>query len=421
MVSANKSRPKHPAWDFAPHPRSLARAGRHRGALLSVAVALLAFAQAYQPAPAFGLGAEEEDILTRAELAGKWVARSALAVATRYEWSDHAGQHSECDYAIRHYVSSDAGIHTRITTTIYAADGKPTATTRMEIIFADDKCAVYIPGYQVMLSKTPERVNMLRATTYCDASIGAFLEGRLRAGDAGNASVFDLARQGNAKLLAQTEQVDGIECRVLHAETPAMDVRLWVAPSMGYNLAKFIVNQKDLTGKKFKKFRAVFDHAEFKQQGSHFLACKGRLQTESVTSSAQESGYSDLSETFLVSRTCIDTDPQFAEPDLFTFKGITNGTKVRFDDDPAAAGPFYVWRDGQPVPFVDDKATESIRKEIDAYQQSATAGQIPQPDNATTPTALPHNSTNLWIALAAAVLAATIVGAGYALARRKIA
>lgn len=421
MSSIADSRLTHLAFGLGPTARSSRPPPRPSSPIVLLALAAITALRAFMLAPAYAISPDAEAMLSQAEKAAAWIDNSAVALKARCHWSNRAGQHAETDHDVRHYLSGNGKLHSQDTITVFNADGTPKSTTLFETILADSQFVTYIPGLSAMISTTPQRVDMLRAASRCNSSAGAFLEGRLRAGDAGDVSVFDLARQLNATLRPQPEQINGVECRLLEATTPSLDLQIWIAPSKGYNLAKFIVHQKSSRGQRYKSFKAVFDQAEFQEQAGRIFVTRGRLQTQSVTQSPEEMGYADLSETVVVTRISIDPNPKFLEPALFTFNGIADGTRVRLDDGPNSGGPLYVWQDGQPVPFVDAKTTSALRSEIDAYQQSATAGQTPQPDNATTPTALAHNSTNLWIAVAAAALAATIVGAGYALARRKIA
>jgi hypothetical protein len=85
---------------------------------------------------------------------------------------------------------------------------------------------------------------------------GSFLNAQISVADI-QTSIFELARRGDPRLIALSEKSGGVDCQVIESYTPVGTLRIWVAPSMQYNVAQFELERGRSPDGKYDSAKAI--------------------------------------------------------------------------------------------------------------------------------------------------------------------
>jgi hypothetical protein len=214
----------------------------------------------------------------------------------------------------------------------------------------------------VQIARSPDRVRSMKLLDQSDSHAGAFLDGVVNS--LGN--VVDLAKAGSVSSEVRCEQVDGVPCDVVESTISGGKVSLWIAPSEGHNVIKFIL-QKD-TGDQ-SPMHEEFEATAIENLGGRSVIRAGRSQCSSIDSTDK----AKWQETVEADRLTLDLHPDFSEPNLFTTNDIPDGIRVLLDDMPNV-GIDFIWSHGKPVAKVDDNLFTDLAESV----QKTTAGEIPK-------------------------------------------
>lgn len=312
-----------------------------------------------------------QELLERARAVTYLPSPSRVVTVVEYKFdSEAAGQDYGGKFKVRRYARDDE-THLKLTFDRDAEAGRNNPPVESEQVFAGDLGFIYLPfRNRVQLARVAEDVNRWRDNLVHDYKYGTFLDGYIFAGNAGNQSVINLALLSSPKLLPMVEKIDGVECRIVEALTSGGLLRLWIAPSKDFCLAKYEIEQDGHEDGSLAKFKATFDQAEFEKIDDRTILVAGRFTTKVVPVSPREPAYS---ETVLARRTEVDLHPQFDDPKLFSPSTVPDGAEVWVEDD-LDSGVRYIWRDGAAVPAVNEQTLDSIRQEVSDRLPSVPAG-----------------------------------------------
>lgn len=173
----------------------------------------------------------------------------------------------------------------------------------------------------------------------------------------------------------RVEEMDGVACEVLEADTVRGRYALWLDPSKNYAIRKASVTRnKDDIGWLDKPLREqpmpcerteyTLDVLEFKEIEGRFVPVTAR--TRSYTKYTDGKEHTANSETRIED---IDFHPDFEAMGAFRFE-IPEGAIFQDEDNPQIK---YVWRGGRPVPDVDEDDMKSLKESVAALKEEAPA------------------------------------------------
>lgn len=220
------------------------------------------------------------------------------------------------------------------------------------------------------IATIPAKVERARGLIRQSETTGEWLSGIIPDRSPQGSSVIDLARAGKLSPRVEHETIDGVECYVVTSEIPGGQVRLWIAPTKGYNPLKYIVRWKDIPPPRHRDLTLSVSITDFLCVDGRILPAAGQFQADWV-----EHRGTQYSMQITTRRTKIDLHPTFDEPGLFTPAGIPDGAQVSFQQEETDKRPivFYVWRNGRPVLEItpeDRNTLQQIDSEIDRYEQT---------------------------------------------------
>ena len=214
----------------------------------------------------------------------------------------------------------------------------------------------------VQIARSPERVESMKLVDDSDSHAGAFLDGAVD----GLGSIFDIARAGTVSPQSRRDESEGIDCDVIESTTSTGRALLWIAPSEGNNLVKYIL---EIDSGPQSPMRAEFEATAFKNLGGKTVIGAGRSQ-ESWVDPGSKAQWHD---TVQADRVLLNLHPDLNEPNLFTTNDIPNGVRVLLDDMPNV-GVNFVWSHGRPVAKLD----EDLFTDLTASLQKTAADEIPK-------------------------------------------
>ncbi len=160
-------------------------------------------------------------------------------------------------------------------------------------------------------------------------------------------SILDLAKSGTVDPAVWTEQIGGVECYRLDAQTKLGHLRMWISPTQGSNVVRYTLEQKaDSAGN--TPLSVVFEATKVIKVNGQYVISEGSYEVKDVYE-----GNNNV-QSAKAKRTEITFNPVF-DANVFTTHAVRDGWKARFDDD-LNPGIDYVWRNGNAVPK-DDRQT----------------------------------------------------------------
>jgi len=199
----------------------------------------------------------------------------------------------------------------------------------------------------VRIVRTPKAIAKKRDFAMGSEGLSGFMDGNIFENDGTMHCVLDLASSGHPQV--SNEKVGNLDCYVLQCVTPAGDLRLWIAPSEGYNLVRYnldgVVHEGTTDPKLFSVF---FEATRFMTSGGRSIIAAGRYRS---TCFEAEIGQS-WNGTATVNRTDVELNPDFKDSNPFNFNDVPNGIRVIFDDA-SGMNDRFVWSNGRPVPRID--------------------------------------------------------------------
>lgn len=149
----------------------------------------------------------------------------------------------------------------------------------------------------------------------------------------------------NARVRPQTESINGADCYVLEGRIPEARYTVWIDPTHGYNIARYI--------RETKTDRAVSSNVAFRQIDGTWVPVESVTEMKTFMPPAPI----DRSDHEHVKVTEFRINPDHDA--LKSFKvdeEIPNGTKVAWAlPDGRVVMEDYVWKDGRPVPNMDEE------------------------------------------------------------------
>jgi hypothetical protein len=209
----------------------------------------------------------------------------------------------------------------------------------------------------VQLGNGSAKVARMRSLAEADSRCGAFLDGFID----GQARVTDLLRAMNAPIAITQDKWNGTDCQILSAQSPAIAIKIWIAPSLGSNIVKFTYDAKNDpdTGPTHWQFSA----AAVKNWDGTPVISEGDMSGWFT----EVHGTAIWRETIHAQRQTVEMHPSSGQPDIFTDHQVPQGARVFFDDYPNV-GVDFVWLNGRPVPKVDpamfDRLTPEVRRSL---------------------------------------------------------
>jgi hypothetical protein len=302
------------------------------------------------------------DLIARSEKASVWVDSADLTTHLVYSVQD-GGTSRKFNLLVRQFVDNSGD--TRIDSDITGTDGAHSGiTTRRLDLFAGSRHGVFFPDVKrpvIQLSRSQADLQRWHEIDRCDVHDAGFLAGRLAGGSFIDASIFDLLRRGNPQLNG-LDQLDGVACSVVEEHSANSTIRIWIAPSLGYNFLKFEVSDTASIDGSPSSFTASFDNARTAEQQGRIYLAAGHYHDTVGSEGGDGSGLTEDAE---AERTEVNISPSPQNnPQLFTFDEVPNGAEVRFDGG-STSGVRYIWSDGQAIPYVDKAAIISIRQNIE--------------------------------------------------------
>lgn len=158
------------------------------------------------------------------------------------------------------------------------------------------------------------------------------------------------------------ELIDGIACKVLEGQLRGIDLKLWIAPSRGYNALKQVVEwdgpdllrDQTLESMGISRILHIVDQIKIEQIGDVFVPISG----QSVGTTYFKDGR-QLFTRISPRRSDIRLKPDFAALDAFTIT-LPVGTRIRQEED--RDGSYYQWRKESPVPV--DQILEQLGRKF---------------------------------------------------------
>jgi hypothetical protein len=244
-----------------------------------------------------------------------------------------------------------------------------------------------------------ERTRAMRVVAQNDVATGAFLDGYVD----GVGNMVDVITALPPPINVHEEEWNGIKCDVVEAHTASTHAQVWLAASRGHSIVKYQLQKSDAaTG----PTEADAEATGFQNVDQYILVRSGRSHRTWVDQNTR----AHWEETVEADRSELNLHPRFDQPDLFTTREVPNGMRVFLDELPNV-GVDFVWKDGKPVPKVDD----SLFDELDTSVERTAAGEVSKtPTSAELPFASPEASVDagsrrfaqLWIVLGTSALAA---------------
>lgn len=326
-----------------------------------------------------------EQLLNRAAAAVRlpsgYVIKSEVIFQARYEGTGVQVRTSKADdtvprpYVVTKYAHPDGRMH------ITVDRSNNTASMYHEIILNNEyallcRCSGYSADKAsperafVRIARTAQDLRKWKNVIDHEPRYGEFLNAMLPDGTEDGASVIELAQRGTLNPAVGQEKVGEWDCLTVSSMIPGGQVHLWIAPSKGYNLAKWTIEWKDQPLPRYRDFHASFEATGFLEIDGRIIPAGGRLKSYDVAQSESEEKQILRSwQTVEARRLFIDFHPEFDEPWLFTPAHIPDGTPVRFTDEHAS--PLrYIWQGGQPVIRIgqgEQQLLEQIDQEIRKY------------------------------------------------------
>jgi len=183
-------------------------------------------------------------------------------------------------------------------------------------------------------------------------------------------------RIGKVQPNAPEETLAGIPCRVVDVVGDSWELHVWVAPSRGYNFARYKFDSEANPKIKRAEFHTDIDQIQYEQLANGtWIIQGGRLLNLAPDSHGGQHG-----DETVVNRTSIDVSPDFEKLKAFELPPIPDGTPVfirkadgdgnEIKDD---SGVENVWKDGkvESGPAFDPKVIEQMRKALDDDSKTA--------------------------------------------------
>jgi hypothetical protein len=213
----------------------------------------------------------------------------------------------------------------------------------------------------VQVARSPERVSRMRLVDESDCSAGFFLDGDVD----GMGNIVDIVRSGKVSPEVRHEQVMGIDCDVIESQLSPGSASLWIAPSKGNTIIKFVLQ----TNHSGEPMDAQFQAANLQNMGDRISVTSGSYIGDMTDPDTHETYHS----TVQAQRTELILHPDLAGPDLFTTHTVPNGLRVHLDDKPNI-GVNLVWYDGQPIAKIDP----DLFTELDLSVLKTMVGKVSQ-------------------------------------------
>lgn len=239
----------------------------------------------------------------------------------------------------------------------YRSNG-PLMATRRECIVADDgRHVIFIPNSLVVLGKAVDSVAWGRMV-WASPDVGGFLDGYVLIGQQTGVNIFDLARTLRMGT-EPTELVDGTECFRLSGDGNDWRIRLWIAPSKDFSIAKAHIEGTNKA--EGQNYDINIDRVQFAQfDGISFVSEARYIGRISATNSMTPDVYE-----FIAKRSKLVLNPHF-DKSTFSLKDIPNGTPVQLEGQ-IPSGVRYVWKDGCAVAAVDSQMVQDVGNAASEY------------------------------------------------------
>jgi hypothetical protein len=169
----------------------------------------------------------------------------------------------------------------------------------------------------------------------------------------GDETFADLLRAGAFTLQETSEDLGGVACRVLVANTRYGKVACWIAPDRGFVAMKVTIdagpddvyNGKPLSAQSLKEMHYVYEVRALKEFGRHVVPVNARL-TKRVE--LEPTGVDNSETVFKLSKVVVD--PDFKSMKDAFLMSAPDGVRV-FDIDSSKPGNRFEWRGGKVVPI----------------------------------------------------------------------
>jgi hypothetical protein len=255
----------------------------------------------------------------------------------------------------------------------------------------------------VQIARSADRVRSMKLVDESNSHAGAFLDGEVD----GLGSIIDIARAGEVSPQIRHEDAGAIPCDVIESTASTGRASLWIAPSEGYNLVKYLL---EVNSGAQSPMRFEFEAAAFKNLDGRTVISAGRSQ-ESWVDPASRASWHD---TVQADRTTLNLHPEFSEPNLFTTNDIPDGVRVLLDDLPNV-GVNFVWSHGKPVAKIEEDLFTDLTASLEKTATDEIPKSVPAPVHLGSVAGIEdarHRMTQLYIALCsiAAIMLAMLIG-----------
>lgn len=235
------------------------------------------------------------------------------------------------------------------------------AGAHVVLLITPQRRIAWVKNDYVLYTKSNEVIKQSAGLDRAYAGYGWFLNGVLS--DRGGAPVFDFAaaaRLGNISPVVHEGKIGGLSCKIVDVSTDSWKLRVWIAPSRGYNFAKFTFS----TASAGHQEDIIVDDVSYK----HLRGSKWVIQSARYRQHYSVGGHVEQSKEITAKRTLIDLAPDFAKLGAFNLPPIPNGQEVGIQvadkngKTKPSSGLKYMWENGKVVRAYDPKIVNQIRQ-----------------------------------------------------------
>jgi hypothetical protein len=236
---------------------------------------------------------------------------------------------------------------------------------------------------QAFISEKETHKNEFVSYGYSGASLNGFFWGDKK-------PVEDILVQASKiNLRSQTENVNGVNCYIIDADTTSGKYSLWIDPEHGYNIAKAKVSKNGndiLYGRAIHQidisdFTFSIDKVEFQKINHGWVPILAEYQISTRYTDGRV-----ITEKTNHKRIQVNPNPDFEAIGAFV-PTIPDGTDITFE---GVNGIGFIWSQGKPVPKIDnrflddlDNATKQIKQEVKPEVVKTTDAQSKNNSSAT--------------------------------------
>ncbi len=191
-------------------------------------------------------------------------------------------------------------------------------------------------------------------------------------------SLCDLLSSADVAL--SNEVLEGKACAVVAGETPFGNIKMWLSAEEGYAPLKYEV--KKVPGKHLSSDgKTMFSPAPLKEDGdffptthtlftvdnivlekigTYYVPVKGELLVRPEFEKGKDGG----EQRTVIELSNIELEPDFEAMGAFKLEGVPDGTNVQIFEEDNRVSTDFVYRDGQVVPRINQKALAAIEDTV---------------------------------------------------------